>query len=61
MHSSVLRQIIGRGTGLTTQGRAISYFGAEILKLPHGQPANFSYFLSEAIMYRHEIYIEDLS
>ena len=36
-------------------GESHKLFGDKILKIPRGQPTNFSYFLIEAIMYRHEI------
>ena len=59
----MLKQIIGGGTGLPNFPLKP---GDKILKIP--QPTNkknqhyFSYFLSEAIMYRQEIDIsEDLS
>ena len=58
--------MIGRVQGyqicIKDTGESDKLFGDKILsKNSPYQPTNFSYFLSEAIMYRHEIDIEDLS
>ena len=63
MYSSVLKQIIGGDKGLPNFPiKATSYlviknstFASPLIKKKH------PYFLSEAIMNRHEIEIEDLS